>query len=83
MRLLVNAFAVNGMGVEALEVFQRMPSQFIDEVAYLCVLNACSHAGLIDQARLIFERAPQKTFKIFTVMVRLSFVTRPTYFFDR
>lgn len=57
------------MGVEALEIFKQMPVKFADEITYLCVLNACSHAGLVDQARSIFKDISNKTFKIYTAMV--------------
>lgn len=72
---LVNAFGVNGMGLEALELFQRMPNSLLDDWTYVSLLNACSHAGLVDQALQIFLRIPSKTQMIYAVMVsRTSFV---------
>lgn len=43
----------------------------IDNYIYVCVLNACSHSGLIDEGEKIFNRIPQeqKTEKIYTSMV--------------
>ena len=58
------------MGSEALEVFHRMPPHLINEVTYLCVLNACSHSGFVDKAQAIFDRIEEKSMKIYTAMVR-------------
>lgn len=57
------------MGVQAIELFRLMPSEFIDESAYVSVINACSHAGLVDEARLIFSNVQNKTDKIYATMV--------------
>ena len=67
---LVNAYGLNGEGLLAIELFRRMPPEWIDETSALCVLNACSHSGLVDQAREIFETVTVRTEKIFTAMVR-------------
>ena len=41
-------------------------------VSYICVLNACSHSGLIDEACQIFQKIPfdQRTEHIYTTMVK-------------
>ena len=59
------------MGLQAVELFHRVPSQILDHLTYLCVLNACSHSGLIDTAWKIFEQIPMKDKreKIYTAMV--------------
>lgn len=57
------------MGSEALEIFHTMPSELINEVTYLSVLNACSHSGYVNQAKEIFDRINMKSDKIFTAMV--------------
>ena len=57
------------MGSSAVELFNRMPIELIDEVTSICVLNACSHSGLMDQARSIFSKIDQQTEKISTTMV--------------
>jgi pentatricopeptide repeat protein len=57
------------MGIQAIEVFRQMPKEFIDEVTYVCVLNACSHSGLVDEARSIFRNIPIKTTSIYCTMV--------------
>jgi len=57
------------MGLEAIELYHQMPSELINEVTYICVLNACSHSGLIDEARSIFRNIPIKTTSIYCTMV--------------
>lgn len=61
---------MHGMGSEALQVFSRIPSHLIDEVIYVCILNACSHSGFVDKAQEIFSNIQKKSEKIYTVMVR-------------
>ncbi|CAF4968936.1 unnamed protein product, partial [Rotaria socialis] len=46
-----------------------MPKEFIDESAYVCVLNACSHSGLVAIARSIFNNISIKTDIIYTTMI--------------
>ena len=65
----VNAFGLNGMGSEATQLFHRVPSELITEATCIVVLNACSHSGLINDARAIFERIPTKTQRIYGAMV--------------
>ena len=57
------------MGIEAIETYRQMPVELIDEVVHICLLNACSHSGLIDDARTIFDNIENKTGKIYTTMV--------------
>ena len=66
----VNAYARNGMGSEAISLYQQMPDDMRNAVSDVCVLNACSHAGLIDEARAIFNGIDNKTERIFVTMVR-------------
>ena len=54
---LVNSYGLNGMGIKAVELFHSIPVDFADEISYICVLNACSHSGLVDQARSKIGRA--------------------------
>ena len=58
------------MGIEAIELFHHMPKEFINDITYVCVLNACSHAGLGNAARSIFNNIPQKTEFLFFVLFR-------------
>ena len=48
---LINGLAANGLGVEALRLFEEMLVHGVrpDAVTFVGVLNACSHAGLVDE----------------------------------
>ncbi len=65
-------YGLNGMGIEAIELFNKVPTNILNDTIYVCVLNACSHSGLVDQALKIFEKIPldQRTEKIYTTMVK-------------
>jgi pentatricopeptide repeat protein len=67
----VNAYGRNGNGLAAIELYQEMPSNFPNEISHICVLNACSHSGLLDQARSIFSKMTMKTERITSIMVSL------------
>jgi hypothetical protein len=66
---LVNAYGRNGMGYEAIDVYQRIPENMRDTISHVCVLNACSHSGLVDQAQSIFSQIKIKPEEIVTTMV--------------
>ena len=61
------------MGKEAIQLFRRVPLDMMDEWIYVCVLNACSHSGFIQDAREIFDKIPIqfRTEKIYTTMVSM------------
>ncbi|ONK79849.1 uncharacterized protein A4U43_C01F10790 [Asparagus officinalis] len=54
---IITGFAMNGMGKIALEHFNKMIEEGIrpNAVAYIGVLNACSHSGLIEEGRKYFK----------------------------
>jgi hypothetical protein len=58
------------MGHQAIELYHQMSNELIDEVAHICVLNACSHSGLVKEARLIFQKISMKTQRIYGTMVK-------------
>ncbi|CAF1016309.1 unnamed protein product [Rotaria sordida] len=66
---MINAFGLNGMGSEAIELYRQMPNNLRNEISHICVLNACSHSGLLDEARIIFNEIPMKTEQIITIMI--------------
>jgi pentatricopeptide repeat protein len=68
----VNAYARNGMGVDAIALYRQMPEKMRNAVSHICVLNACSHSGLVDEARAIFNDIDVKSEKIISTMVSLS-----------
>jgi pentatricopeptide repeat protein len=53
---LISGYAQEGRGHEALNCFWRMQSEGFrpDEITCLCVLSACSHSGLTDDAQMLF-----------------------------
>ena len=59
------------MGLEAIDLYRTMPHYLHNEVTYVCVLNACSHSGLLDEAHSIYNEIPQKNEQIITTMVCL------------
>ena len=65
----VHSYGLNGMADEAIELYRRMPVNLINDRTHVCVLNACSHSGLLSEARQIFADAPKKTEMIYTTMV--------------
>lgn len=54
---MINGFARNGMGREGLYLLQSMVEKGLkpDKVTFLCVLVGCSHSGLVDEGRLVFN----------------------------
>jgi len=60
------------MGIEAVQLFNQLSNEVLDDWIYVCVLNACSHSGLVHQAKEIFEKIPTKerTNQIYTTMVK-------------
>jgi pentatricopeptide repeat protein len=65
----VNAYARNGMGSDAIALYRRMPEKMRDVVSHICVLNACSHSGLVDEAQAIFNEVDVKSEKVICTMV--------------
>ena len=57
------------MGYEAVNLYQQMPENMKNMISDICVLNACSHSGLIDQAQTIFNGINEKTEKVISTMV--------------
>ncbi|CAF1523270.1 unnamed protein product, partial [Adineta ricciae] len=66
---MINAYGLNGMGVEAVKLHRKIPSDLCNEVVHVCALNACSHTGLLNECRHIFDQTHHKTEKIVTTMV--------------
>ncbi|KAF6140557.1 hypothetical protein GIB67_035584 [Kingdonia uniflora] len=54
---LITALADHGRANEALELFSRMQKDGVEpnQVTFVGVLNACSHAGLVHEGRKYFE----------------------------
>ena len=73
----VNTYGLSGQGKRALDLFDRMPRECISDATYVCILNACSHSGLIADAHRIFGQIPQTTPQICSTMVREEISMRP------
>ncbi|KAK7252522.1 hypothetical protein RIF29_36521 [Crotalaria pallida] len=56
--VMISGLAIHGHGREALRVFAEMLEQGLepDDVVYVGVLSACSHAGLVDEGLQCFNR---------------------------
>ncbi|CAF4786146.1 unnamed protein product, partial [Rotaria socialis] len=57
---MINSFGLNRMDSEALDLYRKMPNNLQDEVSSICVLNACSHSGLLNEAHSIFNEVSHK-----------------------
>ncbi|KAG6522724.1 pentatricopeptide repeat-containing protein At5g56310-like [Zingiber officinale] len=55
---MIAGFAFHGLGSEALNMFTRMEREHVqpNDVTFLAVLSACSHMGLTDLGRWLFNR---------------------------
>ncbi|PVH39407.1 hypothetical protein PAHAL_5G494400 [Panicum hallii] len=62
---IILGLAVNGYGEEAIDMFHRMirVSEAPDEVTFIGVLTACTHAGLVDKGQEFFHSMTE-TYKI-------------------
>jgi hypothetical protein len=60
------------MGSDAIALYRQMPEKMRDAVSHVCVLNACSHSGLVDEAQAIFNEIDIKSERVITTMVSLS-----------
>ncbi|XP_078433998.1 tetratricopeptide repeat (TPR)-like superfamily protein [Wolffia australiana] len=54
---MIGGYAINGCGLEAMEIFSSMRRSGLkpNVVTFVSVLSACSHAGLVDQGRHWFS----------------------------
>lgn len=54
---MINAYGLHGYGAEALALLSQMKLSKMkpDAITYLSVLSACSHAGLVDQCKTVFD----------------------------
>ncbi|KAF7809374.1 pentatricopeptide repeat-containing protein [Senna tora] len=54
---IINGLAVNGEGLSSLEFFSCMLRNGVqpNEVTFIGVLSACSHGGLVDEGKRLFE----------------------------
>ncbi|XP_055832490.1 putative pentatricopeptide repeat-containing protein At1g17630 [Solanum dulcamara] len=55
---IISGFGMHGLGATALKKFEQMTSAGTkpDEVTFVAVLSACSHAGLVDEGYKVFDQ---------------------------
>eukprot|EP01018_Ginkgo_biloba_P016955 Gb_16898 [translate_table: standard] len=60
--VMIAGCAQHGRGKEALQIFEQMLLACIepDEITFVGVLSACSHAGLVDEGHFYFDFMSQK-----------------------
>ncbi|CAF4227150.1 unnamed protein product [Adineta steineri] len=58
-----------GYTAMTIELFRQISEKFLDEITYVCILNACSHSGLVDEAQSIFKNISIKTECIYGAMI--------------
>ncbi|GLU03100.1 hypothetical protein SLE2022_203180 [Rubroshorea leprosula] len=54
---IINGFARNGMGREAVNMLESMIQKDLipDKVTFLCALNGCNHSGLVEEGKMVFN----------------------------
>nr|XP_043609379.1 pentatricopeptide repeat-containing protein At3g46790, chloroplastic [Erigeron canadensis] len=54
---LISSYGMNGFGKKAIEVYNEMISNKIapSPITFVSVLGACSHSGLVDEGKMLFE----------------------------
>ncbi|CAN6462884.1 unnamed protein product [Victoria cruziana] len=59
---MISGYGIHGRGEEALILFGDMLLTNLDpdEVTFICILSTCSHCGLINEGRQLFELAQQR-----------------------
>lgn len=70
---LISGFAAHGHGVEAINLMSTMKEGGIepDRVTFIGVLTACSHAGLLEEGRKVFESIKDPAIDHYACMVDL------------
>ncbi|KAH9320127.1 hypothetical protein KI387_021896 [Taxus chinensis] len=58
---MIKGFAHHGRGNETLQIFEQMQQAGMkpDEITFVCVLSACSHAGLMNEGQHYFDSMMQ------------------------
>ncbi|GMH15066.1 hypothetical protein Nepgr_016907 [Nepenthes gracilis] len=70
---LISGLAAHGHGDGAIELFAKMSEEGIhpDRITFIGVLTACSHAGLLEEGRKIYESINSPTVDHYACMVDL------------
>ncbi|XP_010942311.1 LOW QUALITY PROTEIN: pentatricopeptide repeat-containing protein At2g01510, mitochondrial-like [Elaeis guineensis] len=61
--VMISAYGLHGHGREALKLYQQMRAQGIqpDDITFTSLLSACSHAGLVEEGREVFDSMKELT----------------------
>ncbi len=75
---ILGGCAMNGHGKEALKHFEQMCEEGVqpDDITFICLLSACSHAGLVDEgmrcyATMVTDYMISAKLEHYTCMVNL------------
>ncbi|KAK9285957.1 hypothetical protein L1049_025159 [Liquidambar formosana] len=54
---MINGYGLHGDGEAALALASQMKLSGVkpDDITYVSILSACSHAGLVDQGQMVFD----------------------------
>ncbi|KAJ7544282.1 hypothetical protein O6H91_09G072500 [Diphasiastrum complanatum] len=54
---MIGAYAMHGQGEEAIRLFERMTQECgeVNDITFVCLLSACSHASLVDEGQYYYE----------------------------
>ncbi|XP_008805285.2 pentatricopeptide repeat-containing protein At5g39350-like [Phoenix dactylifera] len=55
--VMINGYGMHGDGAAALGLFSEMKEAGVepDDITFISILSACSHAGLVEQGRMLFK----------------------------
>ncbi|KAL7173324.1 hypothetical protein ACSBR2_032737 [Camellia fascicularis] len=54
---MISSYGIHGFGIKAIQTFEQMIRQGISPspISFVSVLGACSHAGLVEKGKFLFE----------------------------
>nr|AKH05211.1 chlororespiratory reduction 2 [Hypseocharis bilobata] len=54
---LISSYGIHGFGEKAIEIFEEMISHGVSpsHISFVSVLGACSHAGLVEEGKMLFK----------------------------
>jgi len=54
---MISGYGVHGNGKEAMKVYEEMQHKRVkpNEITFIALLNACSHAGMVNEAEYLFD----------------------------
>ncbi|CAA6668121.1 unnamed protein product [Spirodela intermedia] len=60
--VMISGYGLHGHGEEALQLFRRMTGEGLspDHITLTSLLSACSHAGLVEEGKQIFQEMSEK-----------------------